>query len=246
MFIAALCLSIGLGAWWISTIAAGGAASLALPLLGLLLGAEIAIPAVALGAMVANPGRAWLFRRHIEWPLARWLIPGSLLGGFVGGAVFSLLDPRWLQGLLGAFLLSTGLQQRWSRRHRFPALPAWCFFPLGLAVSGISGVVGASGPVLNPFLLHNGIDRARLVATKAINSLVMQWSKLVAYGSFGALSGQVLEAGLALGLGALLGTAVARRHLLSISAERFKLYALALMHLAGAALLATALGWLGG
>lgn len=246
MVVAALCLAIGLGAWWISTLAAGGAASLALPVLGLLLGAEIAIPAVALGALVANPGRAWLFRRYIEWPLARWLIPGSLLGGFAGGAVFSMLDPRWLQGLLGAFLLSTGLQQRWARHRHFPALPAWSFFPLGAGVAGISGVVGACGPVLNPFLLHCGVDRARLVATKAINSFAMQWSKLLAYGSFGALSGQVLEAGLALGLGALLGTAIARRHLLAISARRFKLYALILMHLAGAALLAAALGWLGG
>lgn len=230
-------MALGLLCWLFSTVAAGGAATIVLPILGFAAGVEIAVPAVALAAIMANPSRAWFFRQYIDWSVARWLIPGSLLGGFIGAYSFSLLSPQWLQALLGIFLISTVFQFRFGKSKRSFAVKAPAFFPIGLFVSFSSGIVGGSGPVLNPFFLNYGTEKEALVATKAINSFVMQLSKLIIYGSLGIMTQQVTSFGIALGLGAIIGTFLGKKHLLNIDADRFRTYTLIIMQIAGFSLL---------
>ena len=126
---------LGLLCWLFSTVSAGGAATIVLPILGFTAGVEIAIPAVALSALMANPSRAWFFRHYIDWSVARWLIPGSLLGALIGAYSFSLLSPTWLQALLGVFLISTVFQFRFGKSKRSFKMTAPAFFPIGLFVS---------------------------------------------------------------------------------------------------------------
>lgn len=111
------------------------------------------------------------------------------------------------------------------------------FFPLGITVSFLSGLVGATGPVLNPFMLSYGLEKEQLVATKSLNSLVMQLTKLTTYTVFGALSWQAGIYGVLLGLGAVLGVYIAREHLLNIHLERFRNYTLAIMAISGVLML---------
>lgn len=228
---------LGLLCWLFSTVAAGGAATIVLPILGFVAGVEVAVPAVALAALMANPSRAWLFRRYIDWSVARWLIPGSLLGALFGAYSFSLLPPQWLQILLGLFLISTLFQLRFGQSQRRFTIKAPAFLPVGFLVAFSSGIVGGSGPVLNPFFLNYGTLKEALVATKAINSFVMQAAKLVVYGSLGVMTYNVTQFGLALGAGALVGTYLGKRHLLNIQDARFKLYTLIIMQAAGIGLL---------
>ena len=229
--------ALGLLCWLFSTISAGGAATIVLPILGFTAGVEIAVPSVALAALMANPSRAWLFRQYIDWSVARWLIPGSLLGAVLGAYSFSLLDPQWLQVLLGLFLMSTALQFRFGKSKRSFKVKAPAFLPIGVLVSFSSGIVGGSGPVLNPFFLNYGTEKEALVATKAINSFAMQLCKLLVYASMGVLTQQVSSFGLALGAGAIVGTFLGKKHLLNINTQRFRLYTLIIMQIAGISLL---------
>ncbi len=231
---------LGLLCWLFSTVSAGGAATIVLPILGFAAGVDIAVPVVAFAALMANPSRAWMFRRYIDWQVARWLIPGSLLGAILGAYSFSLLSPEWLQALLGVFLISTVFQFRAGKsQRRFNVRPS-TFLPIGALVSFSSGVVGGSGPVLNPFFLNYGTEKEALVATKAVNSLVMQLAKLTVYASMGVITQQVSSFGLALGLGAIVGTFLGKKHLLNIDAQRFKVYTLVIMQIAGFSLLVKA------
>ena len=232
---------LGLLCWLFSTISAGGAATLVLPILGFTAGVEIAVPSVACAALMANPSRAWMFRSYIDWQLARWLIPGSLFGAVLGAYSFSLLSPRYLQALLGLFLISTAFQLRIGQsKRRFKVRPA-AFLPIGLLVSFSSGIVGGSGPVLNPFFLNYGTKKEALVATKAINSLLMQFAKLTVYAGTGLITQQVSSLGIALGLGAIVGTLLGKKHLLNINPQRFRVYTLIIMQIAGLSLLVKAL-----
>lgn len=228
---------LGLFCWLFSTVSAGGAATIVLPILGFFAGVELAVPAVAVAALMANPSRVWLFRKHIDWTVARWLIPGSLLGAALGAYSFSLLSPVWLQCLLGLFLISTALQFRFGKSRRSFRVSASAFLPIGLFVSFSSGVVGGSGPVLNPFFLNYGTEKEALVATKSLNSFVMQLCKLLVYGATGVMTQQVSSVGIALGIGAIVGTLLGKRHLLNINGARFRIYTLVIMQLAGWGLL---------
>lgn len=86
-------------------------------------------------------------------------------------------------------------------------------------------------------MLSGGLEKEHRVGTKAINSLVMQFTKLISYGAFGALSMQIAGFGVALGLGAVVGVFLARKHLESIDTHRFRGYTLILMLISGIAML---------
>ena len=71
----------GTVAWTISTAAAGGAATLLIPVIGFLLGAQFVPPIISIASIIANPSRVFFFYQYIDWKVIRYLMPGSLLGG---------------------------------------------------------------------------------------------------------------------------------------------------------------------
>ena len=234
----------GCGAWFISTIAAGGAATLLVPVLSFLLGAQLVAPVLSVASICANPSRAWLFREHIDWAVLVWLIPGSLLGAGIGSWTLTRLDPRVIEIILGLFLLAMVLNNRIGG-HRLPfRMQRPLFLPLAATASFLSGLIGATGPILNPFMLHYGLEKETLVATKSLNSLLMQITKISSYALFGLLTVKTGLYGVLLGLGAVTGIHMARRHLLCIDLQRFRAYTLALMGVAGLLLLARGLNTL--
>ncbi len=229
-------------AWMISTVAAGGAAMLLIPILGLSMSAQSVAPVITVASLMANPSRTFVFRQHIYWPVIALLLPGSIIGAILGAYAFTLVPAHYLQLILGVFLLSTIWQYRFGKRKRSFPMPRWAFFPLGISVAFVSGLVGGAGPVMNPFFLNHGMEKEQLVATKAFNSLAMQSTKLVSYLGLGAISWQMGLSGLAIGLGGFVGVFWARNHLQRIDNERFRQYTLYFMPIGGALLIAKALG----
>lgn len=220
-------------AWFISTVAAGGAAMLMIPVISFLIAPQVVAPIISLGAFLANPSRAWLFRSHIDWKVSSWLIPGSLLGAILGAWTFTQISAQWIQIVLGIFLISTVFQYKFGKSKRSFTMKKALFFPVGLVVSFLSGLVGGTGPVHNPFMLNYGMEKERLVATKAMNSLVMQFTKLVAYTGFGAMTLEIGGYGLVLGIGGAFGAWLASKHLQNINTDRFRIYTLTLMPICG-------------
>jgi uncharacterized membrane protein YfcA len=222
-------LIFGALGWFFSTVAAGGAATLLIPIIGLMISAHAVPPIISIAAFIANPSRVWLFRDAIRWDVIRYLMPGSLIGAAFGGWLLTRFSPAGLQILLGLFLISTLFQYRFGKIKRsFRVRKEW-FFPLGLIISFMSGLVGATGPLLNPFMLNYGLEKENLIATKSLNSLLMQLTKITSYTLFGALSWQLTAYGITLGMGAIIGVFLAKNHLLKISSERFRKYTLILM-----------------
>ncbi len=235
--ILALLFILGTLAWFLSTIAAGGAATLLIPIITFLLGAQMDAPVISVAALVANPSRAFLFRHHVDWQVIPYLLSGSVIGAIIGAWLLTRMDIKIIQIVLGLFLISYVLQDKLSKTKLALKMKLRWFFPLGFSVSFLSGLIGATGPVHNPFMLSYGLEKEKLVATKAINSFVMQLTKLISYGAFGALSIQIAGYGLVLGAGAVLGVFMARKHLENINAAQFRQYTLFLMFFCGVAML---------
>ncbi|MCV6615100.1 MAG: sulfite exporter TauE/SafE family protein [Cellvibrionaceae bacterium] len=228
-------------AWLISTVAAGGAAMLLIPLLGLALAPQAVAPTITIAALMANPSRTFVFWDHIAWPVVRYLLPGSVIGAVLGAFTFTLVPAALLQFLLGLFLLSTIWQFQFGKRKRSFAMPLSGFLPLGLGVAFISGLIGGTGPVMNPFFLNHGLEKEQLVATKAFNSLALQSTKLISYIGLGAVGFEIGLYGLAIGMGGVFGVFWARHHLNKINDQRFRQYTLWLMPIGGIVLIAKAI-----
>lgn len=231
----------GLIAWFFSTVAAGGAATLLIPIITFMLGAQMVAPIISVAGILANPSRALLFRKHINWQVIRYLLPGSIIGAIFGAWSLTNTNAQLIQVILGLFLITYVVQDQFSKTKLTIKMRLSWFFPLGLIVSFLSGLIGATGPAHNPFMLSYGLEKERLVGTKAINSLIMQVTKLISYGAFGVLTYQIATYGIALGLGAIVGVFFARKHLSTINPNQFRRYTMILMFISGIVMLYKAL-----
>jgi uncharacterized membrane protein YfcA len=229
------------GTFAVGMITAGGAAMLLVPVVGWLCGAAAVAPVVTVATMGSGVSRILMLRRSVRWDLVRWYLPAALLGAFLGARLFATLvrehaDSGWIELLLGLFLLSMVLQFRFGRRRGMRLQP-WVLGPVGFVVAGLSGLVGGTGPVLNPFYLGLDVQREELIATKAFNALMVHLTKVGTYAAFGALDLLLLSYGLAAAVGAVGGNLLGRRWLRAMGERRFRGLVVAMMAVAGLLLL---------
>jgi uncharacterized membrane protein YfcA len=237
MFEALLLALSGFGAWIVSTIAGGGGATLLVPLVGFIVGAQAVAPVVTLASLIGGGGRVLVFRRGIDWTVVAWGVPGAVVGALLGAALFAHAPAEWLQVFVGLFLVSTVFQYRFGRKERTFRAPKWWFLPAEIIVGFVSGLIGAVGPVINALYLNAGITKERMVGTKSAISMTMHVAKLGSYSTLGAMSGELWLFGLAAGLGALLSNWLARRLLHAMPERRFRAIVLGFMALSGLVML---------
>lgn len=225
--------TLGTLAWFFSTLVAGGGAVLLLPVLVFILGSQQAAPTIALAALLANPTRAFIFAKFIDWKVILFLLPGTLIGAILGAYSFTQLNTDSIKLVIGIFLITTIFQDKLENAgFKLMKHVIW-FLPLGAVVGFISGIVGAIGPVYNPFFISYGLTKEHLVATKAFNSFILQAVKVLAYGGFGALNADILLYGVCIGVGAAVGVVLAKYYLLKMDTALFKKLMYAFMPLLG-------------
>ena len=213
---------LGVVCWTISTVAAGGGALTFLPASSFLLDPRAIPPILAIASVASSVYRCFLFREVIETRIVVWNAPGLLLGVGLGAFALRDLDPRWLSLLVGGFLLWTAIRHfRGAGDLAIPGRPA-VFAAASFAAGTLSAVVGASGPIMNPVYLGAGIVKEAMIGTKAASTLAMQILKIAAFASLGLLGGEILLAGVVVGLGTLGGNWVGARVLRVLPVARFK------------------------
>ena len=146
---------------------------------------------------------------------------------------FSKANIQIIQIILGLFLISYTLENTLKKSNSAIKMKLSWFFPLGVVVSFLSGLIGATGPIQNPFMLNYGITKEYLIGTKALNSLFMQITKLVTYGCLGVFTIEVVRYGAVIGCGAIIGVFLARNHLKKINMEQFRKYTTTIMFFCG-------------
>ena len=219
-FILLFCL--GLLAWLVSTLAAGGGVIIFLPLASFLIPVKTLAPATSIAATISGVQRVWLYRKNINWNIIKWLMPGIIIGAIAGTYLFSQIEGRWLMLLIALFLIfNVGHRYLSNKKYSFKMRLEY-FLPAGFITALLSGIVGAAGPVLNPFYLNYDVVKEEMIGTKAFSSLVMQVVKIIGYIYFAEISREVFMAGAAVGSGALCGNYIGKKVLQKISDNRFR------------------------
>ncbi len=204
-----------------------------LPIVGFYLSPSVVAPVVNLGNMIGRPVRLYLFWKHIDWSIVKYYVPSAILGAIVGGFVFVQLKADWIQLLLGLFLISTVVQYRFGKKQRSFAMKKAYFVPLGIGVTLISTLFGATGPVMNPFYLNMGLVKETMIATKTANSFLAGIAMLSSYAFLGALHGELWWYGLLIGIGATIGNIIGKRLLAKMTDMLFRKFVIVLMVLSG-------------
>jgi uncharacterized protein len=128
-------------------------------------------------------------RGGIHWTAVRGLTPGIVLGALGGAWLAGQITSQGLRLLFGAFELLVALQLLAGRQpashHALPGTAG-----LGLAggvIGAVSALLGIGGGTLTvPFLLWNGVDILRAVATAAACGLPIALVGAAAFAAGGA------------------------------------------------------------
>jgi uncharacterized protein len=228
----------GLFAYVISTLAGGGGSLLLVPVMNFLIGGKATPPVVNLGNLIGEPVRIILFWKNIEWKIVQFYLPSAIVGAVLGAWIFSSIKLEWLQIIVGLFLVSTIFQYRFGKKERsFPMKLTW-FIPIGFFVEILTTLIGATGPVLNPFYLNYGLEKEKMIATKTVNSFFVGLVQISSYTAFGALKGELWVYGIVLGIGAGTGNWIGKTFLKKISGRLFRIFVLIIMVGSGIALIA--------
>ena len=233
IFFLLLLFLAGIIAFIISTISGGGGALILVPLLNFLVGTTKTAPVLNLGTFIGRPARLILFWKDINWKVFWYYVPPAMLGAWLAGWFFTRLDASWLQILVGIFLISTVFQYRFGKKQRSFPVKLWYFIPLGFIISILGTVIGALGPILNPFYLNLGLDKEELIATKTVNSFFLGIAQIGSYTFFGLLYKELWIYGIALGLGAVVGNIIGKNFLSKMKSSTFRKLLILLMVLSG-------------
>ena len=237
ILIITLIFVLGIAAFILSTISGGGGALVLVPVLNWLIGVSNTAPVLNLGSFLGRPARLIIFWKHIQWRVCLYYAPAAIVGAGVGSWLFSSFRIEWLQVVVGLFLISTVWQFRFGKKKKSFDVQLWHFAPIGLLVSVLGTIIGALGPVLNPFYLNYGLEKEELIATKTANSFLMGISQISSYAFFGLLHNQLWIYGIALGLGATIGNVVGKRFLSTMKSTTFRKWLIVLMMVSGVLLI---------
>lgn len=237
ILIVALIFVLGIVAFILSTISGGGGGLVLVPVLNWLIGVSQTAPVLNLGSFLGRPARLFIFWKHIQWRVCLYYAPAAIVGAVLGSWLFSSFRIEWLQVVVGLFLISTVWQFKFGKKEKSFNVKLWYFVPIGLLVSVLGTVIGALGPVLNPFYLNYGLEKEELIATKTANSFLMGISQISSYAFFGLLHKELWVYGLALGLGATIGNIVGKRFLSKMKSTTFRKWLIGLMVVSGSMLI---------
>lgn len=217
----------------ISTVSGGGGSLLLVPVVSFLIGTKATAPVINLGNLIGEPIRLIMFWKHIDWKVSRYYVIPAILGTLLSAWLFSNIELKWLQIIVGLFLISTIFQYRFGKKEKSFEMKLKWFMPLGFLIGFFSTLIGAVGPILNPFYLNYGIEKEAMIATKTANSFIVGLVQISSYTVLGNLQGKLWLYGIVLGLGATLGNWIGKLYLKKISNILFRRLVIAVMALSG-------------
>ena len=173
-----------------------------------IIGPKAVIPVISVMMLINNASRAWFFRSHLE-PKRILLIAGTAVpASALGALLYVRMDSGMVQGVLGAILMASVPLRRWmAGRMMEPNRPTV------IAVSGaygfLSSVIVGAGMLVIPILMGFGLAGPALLATDAAIAVIVNFGKIIFFGTLDALTLSLFVVAFAMGLCTIPGAWVA-------------------------------------
>ncbi|HEU0081677.1 MAG TPA: sulfite exporter TauE/SafE family protein [Bradyrhizobium sp.] len=233
-------LAVGLVAGTISGIVGTGSSIMLMPVLVWQYGPKQAVPIMAVAAVMANLSRVLAWWREVDWrACAAYSITG-IPAAALGARTLLVLPSRAVDIAIGVFLIAMVPMRHWLARHRLQ-ISLWHLALGGALIGYLTGIVVSTGPLSVPLFLFYGLTKGAFLATEAASSLGLYLSKSVTFQRFGALNPDIALKGLIAGASLMFGAFIAKRFVLRLEPDAFRLVMDAIMLAAGLFILANAL-----
>src|SRR5262245_40261822 len=181
-----------------------------------------AIPLHGAIQLISNGSRVVMQREHARFDWIAWYSLPLVPAGLVGLRVATALPEALVSLAIGLLVLVATWRPRASGGAAAAARrPRARFFTLG-AVSGfLNMVLGAIGPLIDPFFLGLGLSRQALVGTKAACQAIGHGVKVALFGVTGFAFAEHAPLLAAASLAAIAGTWLGTRLLDRLSEDSF-------------------------
>jgi uncharacterized membrane protein YfcA len=194
-----------------------GGGTLMIAVLALVFPPAVVVPVHGAVQLGSNGGRAIVQRAHIQWNFVKWIAAGAVIGTIVGGQFASLLPEKLFTIIIAVFVLFT----TWLPQPKVVGRSALVQFTGGAIISGLSMLVGATGPLVSVFL--KGIpDRQQLVATHAMLMTFQNVFKVIVFVFLGFAFAQYLPLIVAMVVAGFGGTAIGSKLLVRVPESAFR------------------------
>ena len=229
-------LSVGLIAGTLSGIVGTGSSIMLMPVLVLEYGPKEAVPIMAIAAVMANLSRILAWWREVDWRACAAYSLTGIPAAALGARTLLVLPSRAVDISIGAFLIVMVPVRHWLARHQLKA-DLWHLAIGGAVIGFLTGIVVSTGPLSVPLFLFYGLSKGAFLATEAASSLGLYVSKSVTFQRFGALTPDVLLKGLIAGASLMSGAFIAKRYVLKLEPDMFRLVMDGIMICAGLSML---------
>ena len=232
-------LITGLVAGTISGIVGTGSSIMLMPVLAYQYGPKQAVPIMAVASVLANLARVAAWWREVDWRACAAYSLAGIPAAALGARTLLALPSRAVDISIGVFLIAMVPVRHYLARHQLKAR-LWHLALGGAVIGYLTGIVVSTGPLSVPLFLFYGLSKGAFLATEAASSLGLYFAKSVTFERFGALTQEVFIKGLIAGSSLMLGAFIAKRFVLHLRPEAFRLIMDGIMLAAGASLLWTA------
>jgi len=232
-------LAVGLIAGTLSGIVGFGSSIMLMPVLMIVYGPLQSVPIMAVAAIMANLSRIMVWWREVDWRACAAYSVTGIPAAALGARTLLALPSHAVDISIGLFLIAMVPVRHWLARHQLK-LSLWHLAVGGAVIGYITGIVVSTGPLSVPLFLFYGLTKGAFLATEAASSLGLYLSKSVTFERFGALTSDVAIKGLIAGSSLMSGAFIAKRFVLRLEPDIFRLIMDVIMIAAGLAMLWTA------
>ncbi|RJT25162.1 sulfite exporter TauE/SafE family protein [Chakrabartia godavariana] len=173
-------------------VAKGGFAGLGAASMPILVLVMDPVPAAAMLLpilIVQDVVGVWAFRQSFDLPTLKLMVPGALVGVFLGWLLATVVPADAVRALVGLISVAFGSYRlAGDRGLRLPVrgtLPNW----VGTFWGGVSGftsqVAHAGGPPFQIWALTRNLPHTVFIGTSAIFFAILNWMKVPAYFALG-------------------------------------------------------------
>jgi len=221
-----------------------GVGSLALPLMALVID-PVQAAAILLPILIAQDiVGVWSFRRHLDWYVLGWTLPGATLGILIGYLFAARVSAAGVMALVGSISIAFGAYRLWLGRRSTPTTggssPGWVGSLAGVVSGFTSQIAHAGAPPFQLWVLPRRLPRDVLVGTWAVYFAALNWIKVPAFAALGQFSATNMLTAAALLPLAIVSTFAGVWLVRRIDGERFYKIIYCLMILVGVILIGEA------
>ncbi len=205
----ALVATVALFASVLGGVAGYGTGALMPLVLVPIVGAEPAVPIIAMAGILTNTSRAVAFVRFIDRRRVLLVLAGAVVPCMFSAYGYTLLTGQGAMLVIGTMLMLTVPLRYLLKRHAVGLGDRGLVAGAAGYGAAVGGTVGA-GVILLSLLMAAGLQGSAVIATDAVISVAIGMVRLAVFGAAGAIDAQVIALALLIGLVAFPGAFLAK------------------------------------